>query len=279
MKKLTALFLILCVIVLPVFASDAAYVREDAGLLTAQQVQMLEDTARTFSENHGFGIYIHTLWDYTQSGESDIYDYAVADFLEQGLGYGSEAQGAVLTLSMSDRDYCFIFNGTIGDKAFTETGRDDLERAVLGCLRNSDYYGAFMNYLTVCDAYLTAYEEGKPIGTGTDHSETGYIEYYDDTDPQTSSTFKSIMSAIPGAIAAIVAGTGAAAPMRSAKRKMDATGYGSGLNLTRRQDQFLHRSVTRTPKVQHNSSSGGGGGSIHHSSGSSGSFSGRSGKF
>lgn len=268
MKKLTVFLLMIALIVLPVFAAGE-YTRDEAPLFTDEQAQMLEDTAAYFSEFHDFGIYIHTVWDFAESGYRDVYDYAVADYTEC---YGAEAQGVMLTLSMSDRDYCFVFNGPVADQAFTETGRDDLERAVLSGLRDGDYYGAFMKYLTVCDEYLTAYKEGSPIGTGTDHSQTGYVPYHSESSPAN----KTLLSLIPGGIAAIFTGIGTAVPMRSAKRKTDAAGYESGLNLTVRRDQFLHRSVTRTPKAQNNSSGGGSGGSIHHSSGS---FSGRSGKF
>lgn len=81
---------------------------------------------------------------------------------------------------------------------------------------------------------------------------------------------------IPGAIAALLAGIITCAPMHSAKMKRDADQYvvRGSLNLIRRSDMFLHRSVSRRPRETQSSGSSGGSHSY-----SSDSHSGRSGKF
>ena len=85
-----------------------------------------------------------------------------------------------------------------------------------------------------------------------------------------------IFALIPGVIAALVVGIITCAPMRSAGVKRDADQYviQGSLNLRRRSDMFLHRSVSRRPRQTQSSDSSGG--SHHYSSGS---HSGRSGKF
>ncbi len=267
MKKVFVFLLMFALAVLPVSAS-AEHVYDAYGLMDDEQAAELESFAARVSETHGFDVIIHTVPDFRDSGFSDVYDYAV-DFYQSG---DFRENGSMLVLSMESRDYCVIFSGTVGAEAFTETGRDDLEMAFLGFFRGGDYPGGFWSFIDSCDKYLTAYEQGSPIGFDTDHSREGYMPYHD-TKPVKPNP---ALALIPGLIAAVITGVCMALPMRSAKEKHDAADYSSRLNLTRRQDMFLHRTVTRTPKPR-NTSSGGGGGSVHHSSGSS--MSGRSGKF
>ena len=82
---------------------------------------------------------------------------------------------------------------------------------------------------------------------------------------------------IPGAIAALLVGIFTSAPMHSAGVKRDADSYmvQGSLELHRRSDMFLHRSVSR--RSRETQSSGNHSGGSHHYS--SGSHSGRSGKF
>lgn len=267
MKKIFVFLLVFALAVLPVSANDA-HVLDTYGLMDGDQTAQLESFAARVSEAHGFDVIVHTVEDFRDYGYSDVYDYAV-DFYQSG---SFRENGSMLVLSMESRDYCVIFSGTVGAEAFTETGRDDMEMAFLGFFRGGDYPGGFWSFIDSCDKYLTAYEQGAPLGSGTDHSQEGYVPYYTEQSAKPSPA----LALIPGIIAAAITGVCMALPMRSAKEKHDAADYSSRLNLTRRQDVFLHRTVTRTPKPQ-NTSSGGGGGSIHHSSGSS--MSGRSGKF
>lgn len=267
MKRVFVFLLVIALAVLPVSAAGE-HVYDEYGLMDAEQAAQLESFAAQVSEAHGFDVIVHTVEDYRSYGYSDLYDYAEHFYKSQGC----REDGSMLVLSMAERDYCVIFSGTVGAEAFTETGRDDMEMAFLGFFRGGDYPGGFRSYIDSCDRYLTAYEQGSPVGTGTDHSQEGYVPYYDTVQEKPSPA----LALIPGIIAAVITGVCMAIPMRSAKEKQNASDYSSRLNLTRRQDMFLHRTVTRTPKPQNNGSSGGGG-SFHHSSGST--MSGRSGKF
>lgn len=267
MKKVLICILIFALAVIPVSAASGC-VYDEYGLLDEDAVMELETFASQVSSDHGFDVIVHTVTDYREYGFSGIYDYAESFYLSGGF----RENGAMLVLSMEGRDYCVIFSGSVGANAFTETGRDDLERAFLGFFSGGDYAGGFWSFISSCDNYLTAYEKGSTIGSGTDHSQQGYVPYHN----AESEKLNPALALIPGLIAAVITGFCMAIPMRSAKEKQDATGYNSRLNLTVRQDIFLHRTVTRTPKPRNNNHTGGGG-SYHHSSGSS--MSGRSGKF
>lgn len=107
---------------------------------------------------------------------------------------------------------------------------------------------------------MRAAQEGTPVGQGQGSSTGG-------------GKLSPAIALIPGAIAALLAGVITCAPMHSAKMKREADQYvvRGSLNLIRRSDMFLHRSVSRRPRETQTSS-----GSHSYSSGS---HSGRSGKF
>lgn len=248
-----------------------AYVTDSCGLLTQDQTAALENRAKDISARFGFSIYILAVDDYSRYLQSgDIFDFSVDTYNRYDLGWGTDREGALLVLSMNDRDYCLHFNIT-RNTAFTEAGRDWMESRFLSYFGNNDYYGGFAEYLDCCEEYLEAAVNGDPVGSNVEYN-TEYIT-------EEKSGGLGIFSAIPGAIAALFTGVAVKAPMRSAVRQTNANQYVTpgSLNLTQKSDQFLHRTVTRQPRqTNQNRSSGGGSGSTHHVSGT---HSGRSGKF
>lgn len=262
---LLALLLASCLTV-TAFASDAqlSHVTDQAGLFTDEQCQALEQRARAISEKYDFGVYIVTLEDFRDyTNSSNIEKFAVRFYDDYGLGYGEDRAGTMLMLSMAERDYDLDFNSKRANYIFTEAGRDWMENRFLVRFKGNDFYGGFTEYLNTCEEYLQAAQDGEPIGQGQPSSAD-------------EGKLSPAIALIPGAIAALLAGIITCAPMRSARMKRDADQYvvRGSLNLRRRSDMFLHRSVSRRPRE--NQSSGNSGGSHHYSSGS---HSGRSGKF
>lgn len=249
-----------------------AYVTDSYGLLSANEVSVLENRAREISNRYGFSTYIIVVDDYSrylQSG-SDIFDFAVESYEQYDLGWGNQREGISLVLSMNDRDYCLHLNSDRARAVFTEVGQDWMESRFLSYFGENDFYGGFTEYLDCCEEYLEAAANGDPIGSNVD-ANTEYIT-------EEKSGGLGIFSAIPGAIAALFTGAAVKAPMRSAVRQTNANLYVTpgSLNLTQRSDHFLHRTVTRQARQTNQNRSSGGSGSVHHSSGS---HSGRSGKF
>lgn len=233
------------------------YVTDAAGLLTSGQKAELEAKAAEISRRFGLGVYIIVVDDYLDySGYGDIYNCCIDIYDSYQLGWGEDRAGTTLMLSMNGRDYALDFNSSRADYAFTESGRDAMEERFLEYFRNNDFYGGFREYLDCCEEYLLAAENGKPVEI---HTGIG------------------IFALIPGLIAAVITGAVLSAPMYSAGKKQEANQYvvAGSLQLHRQSDMFLHRTVTRRPR-QTNSGGSGGSGSVHHSSGS---HSGRSGKF
>ena len=278
MKKQHAASIVLVVLLViclaaPAFATEAQlnYVTDEAGLFTDSQCAALEERAAAISEQYNFGVYIITLQDYRDyTTSSSVETCAMELYDDNDLGWGSDRAGTMLLLSMEERDFNLDFNSSRADRIFTEAGRDRLENRFLRYFRQDDFYGGFREYLDACEEYLAAAEAGHPIGEGETSSDRAYYE---------EEKASPALALIPGAIAAVLVGVCMSAPMRSAKQQRDANQYTRGrLNLHRRSDMFMNRTVSRSPRNTEQSHQSGGGGSHSHSY-SSGSHSGRSGKF
>ncbi len=263
-----AVLLIVGSLVVCAFATQAQlnYVTDEAGLFTEEELADLESRAETISEQYNFGVYIITLPDYRDyTTSTSIETCAIELYDDNDLGWGSDRAGTMLLLSMEERDFNLDFNSSRADHVFTEAGRDAMETRFIRYFRDDDFYGGFKEYLATCEEYLRAAQEGHPVGEGD-------VQY-----AQEDEGLSPALALIPGGLAALLVGILTSAPMRSAKEQRDANQYVRGkLDLRRRSDMFLHRTVTRSPR---NTESSGSSGGAHSHSYSSGSHSGRSGKF
>lgn len=252
-------------------AAQLAYVTDAANLLTDDQQMALEARAEELSRKYEFGVYIIAVTDYTKySHETDFWDANVDIYETYDLGWGTDKAGASLMLSMAERDFCLHFNSDRADYVFSEAGRDAIEDRIITDLRDNDYYGAFNAYLNACQEYLEAAANGTPIAAGQGSR----------NDAQQKRGF-SFLFFLPGIFLAGVTAVILMAPMRSAGTKSQADDYAvpGSMGLTRQSDYFLRRTVSRRPRQTENRSSQGGGGGSFTTSHSSGSHSGRTGKF
>lgn len=272
-RNLVSLILVLLIVNCFVISACAAHVTDDARLFSDQERAYLEQRAAEISEKYNFGVYIVTLDNYLNyHGSSNIEKFTINYYDENGFGYGDDKAGTTLLLSMAERDYDLDFNSDRANEIFTYSGREQMKSRFLAFFRQNDFYGGFDEYLSTCEEYLQAAADGTPVGASDDVPD-GYWDNYTDYDNERLPLWIAL---IPGAIAAILAGVLTSIPMHSAKKKQDADVYRvpGSLDIRRRSDMFLHRSVTRTPRETESSSSS----SDSHNY-SSGSHSGSSGKF
>lgn len=272
-RNLVSLILVLLIVNCFVISACAAHVTDDARLFSDQERAYLEQRATEISEKYNFGVYIVTLDNYLNyHGSSNIEKFTMSYYDENGFGYGDDKAGTTLLLSMAERDYDLDFNSDRANEIFTYSGREQMQSRFLAYFRQNDFYGGFDEYLSTCEEYLQAAADGTPVGASDDVPD-GYWDNYTDYDNERLPLWIAL---IPGAIAAILAGVLTSIPMHSAKKKQDADVYRipGSLDIRRRSDMFLHRSVTRTPRETESSSSS----SDSHNY-SSGSHSGSSGKF
>jgi len=271
MKKILIILtaVLFAVIAAPAVYADGERVRyadDKAGLLTASQLDELENKAADITGRYGCAVRIVTVNDMAEYGFSDIEAFSLHIYDELGYGYYPDRNCALLLLSMKERDYDLrVWGESVGKTAFTFYGIDKiLDRHILPRLGKDDYYGAFLKYLTRSEVYLRMAEEGAPFDRDNDDENDG-----------TYLVIKIVVLAALPLIIALIVCSAWKAQMKTAKKARAADNYipENGFNLTVKEDRFLYRTTSRR-KVEKSSSSSGGGAR----SGGGGS-SGRSGKF
>lgn len=258
-RKLTCLFLALVLLLgltTLAFAADGAqlpYITDSAGLLTQSEADELESMAQSVSQQYGCGVYVVTVDDYTDIDTRGAYEAAYSIYHQYSLGEGADRSGALLLLSMRERDWATFFYGPTAEYAFNAYGQEKLEDAYLGYFRDNDWYGGFSGYINECGRYLELAAQGSPVRAS-----------------------KLVPILIVVAIACLIAGIVCGilcSKMKSVSKKTEAGSYisAAGLKLTLQEDQYTHTSTSQR-KIESSSSSS-------SSSESGGGGSGRSGKF
>lgn len=279
MKRKFLVSLLLCLSLLlggAVFARAEAridYVSDFAGLLSDSERQSLNERARLVSEQYGFGVFVVTVSDYTEYVRGSIENFAEEIFHSYGLGVGQNEDGVVLALSMRERDYDIYAHG-YGNYAFTDYGKARLADAFLDNFARGDWAGGVRDYIDACSDMLGKAREGNPVDTWIpDPAEQG---------PRFD-LFKLLLSLLAGCGVGGASVTGMKRQMKGAVRQSRAENYiaRGGVNLHRREDEFVNRVVNRTPLPKQNSSGSRPGGGHYGGTTISGSHGGshHSGKF
>jgi len=272
MKKTTALIAIVLILGLAALSLTAAtgaeklpYVVDEAGVLTPEQLDQLNIWAEIITEEFACEVRVVIL---ASIGELMPMHASNMLYVDHGFGYGPDRSCVLFMLSIENRDFDLAVWG-FGETAITEHGKDVmLDKHILPLLKTDDYYEAFVAFLDKTDEYLYLADYGRPFDTYTDPN---YIAR------EAITNFIArlgIIIVLPMLLAAHICGYWEK-KMKTAVSARTAHNYitTDGLILTARQDDFLHRTVTRT-KIVHASS---GGSSRSRRSSSGGSH--RSGKF
>ena len=250
------LALLLALALSPAASAATGYVTDDAGLLTAGEIAALDRTAQSIAQRYGVGIYIVTVNDYYTIDSRGAYEAAYTFYHGHSLGEGAERNGAILLLSMNDRDFAHFYYGEESEYAFNDYGQKQIEETFLDNFARNDWFGGFSDYLSACEEYLALAAEGHPV--------------------RRSPALCIGISCAAALVIALLVCTALKAKMKSVYVQARADNYASGsLRLARQTDRFTHRTETRR-KIEPPKSSGGGGGSVAHTGGGG---SGRSGKF
>ena len=164
----TLLLLTLCLTVPALAAGPAitegAAVTDLGGVLTAEELASLEDTAQSLADEYGCGVYALLLPDFTVYGYEDIFDFAQDVFEENALGLGDSQNGVLLAVSTETRDVSIAVHGDSGNTAFTDYGREEvLYDAFLSDFGNDDWYAGLEHYLDTCGYLLSETANGTPV--------------------------------------------------------------------------------------------------------------------
>ena len=234
------------------------HVTDAVGLLTQDEVLALEAQAEQIAEDYGCAPYILVVENYRDYEDTyDVREAGMNLYERWGLGYGPEKNGLLLMLSMAERDYALVTNGSVTHQAFTDYGQEALREQFLDNFHNDDWAGGFRDYLDGCAWLLEQARNGTPYDVNT-----------------APKGFNPLILVIPLVLALAVCLV-LTAQMKTAKRKTEAGDYmvQGGTEMRVVQDIFTHRTVTR--QVIQSENKGGGGGTTINARG----FSGKSGKF
>ena len=234
------LLLLVCLITLAVLsvqslcASRGNLVVDNEYLFSDSEVDELSDMLYKYSKKHECDLVV-----VTEEYVSDMQTYAENFYDRNGYGYGKDKTGVLLLISERNRSYYICLTGK-ATEIFSYSRLDELERAVVSCLKQNEYY-----------------EAGKAFATSADSIMESYNGFY-------------MGDFIPAMIFTVVLAIGAGAltivlmrkRMNNARPQRNASNYiryGS-FELTLAKDMYLYSTIRRVPKVKKTSSSGGGSG-------------------
>lgn len=241
------------------FSGEYERLTDSAGLLNEEEGQKILEKLDEVSERQDFDIVILTVD--SLEGET-VRDYADDFFDYYGFGYGEDKDGALLLVSMEDRDWCISTHG-YGITAFTDAGCDYIAEQFKSALSDGEYEKAFETYIDQCDAFLTQARTDRP---------------YDNSNLPREPLGKIwiLISLGIGFAISILIVMGMKNELKTVKSQPAAKAYlkKGSLNVTEKRDLFLYSEVTRTEKPKEVDS-----GSSTHTSSSGETHGGSSGKF
>ncbi len=239
--------------------SFQGWVQDDAGLLSSEEEDALEEECARVSRQYNTGVYIITTPDF---GGGDIKDWQSRIFTEYGLGTESSGSGVMLAISMAKRDWGLVGFGA-AQEAFTTYGRERLGEKILDDLSDGEFYDAFERYVSMAEDYLTAAEKGKPYTEEHPYGEGWRIPTI------IGLSFLLSFCVSLGVVLSWKKSMNTRVLRNGAMEYMRAGSF----QLYNQTDRFLYHTVTRTKRQTENHSSGSGSSGMHSSS------SGTSGKF
>ena len=252
-KRILTLLLVLLIsfaLTVPAFAETGNFHMVDtAGLLTSIQEAALESKLAEISARQGTEVCIVTV--------SSLEGTIIADYSEYFYEYYmDDVPAVVLFIAMDEREWDIAAYGG-AETAFNAASREYIGGQILDSLSDEDFNDAFTDFAALCDDFLTQAASGEPYGSGNL--------------PKEPMAWYSILIAlgIGLVVALIVTGVMRSALKSVAMQRAAEYVRPGSLQLTRSQDIFLYRTVSRRERPKSSTSSGSGAGSSsgNHTSG------------
>lgn len=156
-KSIICILLLFCfsLIHIPTFATANIKVYDYANLFSAEELEQLENNAKTLSETYQLDVGIVTAND----AEGKTAEAYADDFYDNnGYGYGSDADGLIFLIDMDNRQI-WISTCGLGIQYFTDSRIEKMLDSLYEYVSNSNYYGAANNFLQLTESYIN---EGIP---------------------------------------------------------------------------------------------------------------------
>ena len=268
--KIVAIFALVLLCILPIaspaYATQEHYIDrvvDNAYLLSDSEHAELEYLLDSISKKHQMDVAVYTVDSLGEYGY-DIVAFADDTYDYLGYGYGEDADGLMLFISMEERDWYITTTGAAID-AFTDAGLEYIEEAIIDDLSAGNYADAFTIFAETCDDFITQAETGQPFDRANLPRRPLSIITY-------------VICLVIGVVVGVVAVGTMMGQMISVGMQKNAASYvrSGSMQVTREKDMFLYKHVTRKERPKSTSKSGG---SSTHRSSSGRSHGGRGGKF
>ena len=230
---------------------------DGAGLLSESDQSALLEQLDEVSERQQFDVAIVTI---SSLDGRTVVEYADDFYDYNGYGFGDDADGILLLVSMDTREWAINTTG-LGETIFTDKGQEYITDQFVSYLSDGDYYGGFALFAELCDQFIEEY------------TTTGKAYDYGNMPKEPFGWFGAICgSLVVGVIAGIIVALSLKSQLTSVKPQAMANAYirQGSMQITERNDLFLYHNITRVARPKDNDSrsggGGGGGSSTHHSS-------------
>ena len=262
MKKRFILFIASIFLLVSANAAHSEHYIDKAGLLSLNEAAQIENRLAEVSQSHEAGIYIITVKDFGKYGYS-IESAAEAIYRQLNLGYGEDAEGYLLLLSMGDRSFDLYSHGSRMDTYFLGRGRS-VENSFIPSFKHDAWFVGFDKFISTVEYTM----DRTNLESGGSASRSGF-DYANMTDEQ-KTYFAIIIAAILiiSLIIALVLFSKEKRKLNNIALATEADRYESnkGVNFSSTYDRFTHKTVQVIHHQESNShNSGGGGGGSHHS--------------
>lgn len=235
---------------------------DGADLLTDSEEQTVRSDLDAISERLQFDVVVVTT---ATLGSKTAMEYADDYFDDHGYGYGTDRDGALLLVSMEDRDYWISTTG-YGITAITDHGIAYLKNEILPELSDGEYADAFETF-------------GEEVSSLVQRAKAGDVYDDDPNERHFNWVFWIPVAVIVGIVLSIITAVIVKnSMMKSVREKANAAAYEKkdGLRLTENRDQFLYNTLTKHYNPPKDND---GGGSSTHTSSSGSTHGGGGGKF
>ena len=270
LKLMAAVLVFVLCMKINVSAANTEYVRDEYGVLSASEVQELNELAARVSDAHNAGVYVRVM--NNMGSYFTIEDYSEAVWKEEEMGFGDTDDGIMLLLDMDTRSFdIFVRHGGLTEQAFGTYAREQMADVVVNdYLRYDEYAEAFSNFIAIADADYAYAEAGTPISEDFDPARDEREQREREAREAAERTAKTGATVGIPPIAALLACLGMKSRNKTTEIKKEADNYipEGGMRLTNRSDRFLYRTESRT-RIQKDDDSRSSGGSSFSSSSSS----------
>lgn len=247
LKKILCAGLICMLLIVPLSLNVSAElldstlprVVDDADLLTEGEEDALETKIKAITDKYDFDVVIVTAD--TLNGKTPM-EYADDYYDYNGYGANKDHDGVLLLVSMEDHDWWISTTG-YGIEVFTDEGIQKAGRDFISYLSDAEYSEGFESFLNTTENYITAAK---------------------------NQVKRNVLIGVAGSfaialIAALITVLIFKSQLKSVGFEYSAKEYEvkDSFRLTRSNDIFLYRTVSKKKREQSNGSSGGGGSSTH----------------